>query len=188
MILIYPDRYTGNVCQVEAKAGTFMDLQIDQGNLTLCADACIPHVTLPETFTFHSSPIRAGLIVTRNDGHKVPVFVFQIGEWHWNAPFTLGAVEESRRDDLNGALASEAATKYHAWKVKLRLIESLTQETVAQRTFSAPCSFWKEVVPAIAATRGTGLAHQVDAMSALYASAPTNHKLFKMARKTYLLS
>jgi hypothetical protein len=188
MIIVYPNPNTGESSKLVSTSGTSIGIAVDDGRLTLSVESQIPHVSFRENFALRTDPIQGGIVEARNDGHTIPVFVFGIGGWNWNAPFTLGAETPDRCAQIATALREGKASNYEGWKIDLCLVDSLTLSTTARCAVAAPPSYWSEVVVGLLKTECTDLYGQAVALNNLYERVPSNSALFRRARRTYRLA
>jgi len=118
----------------------------------------------------------------------VPIFAFRLGDWHWNAPFTLGAEAPSRRAELAAALAAGELSNYEGWSIDFHLVDALTQTTTARRKVPAPTTYSAEVASHLLRTEMSDLFHQINAVQTLYERVPTNAALFRRAKRRHMLT
>jgi hypothetical protein len=132
----YPNPNIGESSKLVSTSGTSIGIAVDEGRLTLSVESQIPHVSFRENFALLTDPIQGGIVEARDDGHTIPVFVFQIGGWSWNAPFTLGAETPDRCSQIATALREGRASNHEGWKIDFCLVDALTLSKTARRTLS----------------------------------------------------
>jgi hypothetical protein len=190
VIVLYtnPNMRSDAPCKFISRTGTTIDIVVDNGQLTLSVKSEASNVLPAEKWALLSTPIHGGIVEARDDGRVVPIFAFQIGDWHWNAPFTLGAESSSRRAELAAALAAGKSTGYKGWSVDFYLVDSRSQRTTARRMAPATPRYWAEAAQHLLLSETTDFISQVIAVNTLCEQLPTDAALFRRARSRYLLT